>query len=187
MKTLLVGIFFLAGCSAAGESLDDSYTVVDGAEVSALTCPTTVLTPDDSLLNLATQVADRWQSAHGCPVEIADGGIPVYDWAYVFMNDEQTQVYDSDPQLQYNQLCGARRKDLNSPQQEIYLSTANDNCDTAEVLAHELGHIWAKPLTHARDGIGAGANDTGRTSWITPGTLEWVCEGLNCARFNPER
>jgi hypothetical protein len=182
----------LAGCSAAGDELQAVGMVLEPIAVpdtapSAIPCQETLLTPDAEIFAAAQAAAARWQQAHGCPVSIGEGGIPVHAWGFVFWAQDEQVIHPSDPQLQFKQLCGATRRQLNGENTEIFISTKQVGCDPESIIMHETAHLWGKPGTHADDGICAPGKSPESTPFITEASLSWVCEGLQCQTFNPER
>jgi hypothetical protein len=142
--------------------------------------------PVPELADAARVAADRWRTSTGCDVRLEPGGIPLVAWNRVFIGEGPEVVYGSDPQLERDEVCGATVQRPSGAVVGIYISMGEQRCSPSDSVVHELGHVMAKPGTHAEEGIGAPGGTPQQTPLISTSTLEWVCAESPCAAFQPE-
>jgi hypothetical protein len=193
--SILVGIILLAGCAAGGADPAPVFVVQEAQEVvveytgPAAPCGM-VLNPDEEIRSLVETSAQRLEAATGCPITFGPSGIPVHAWSYVFMDWEESRVYDYDPQLDRDQVCGMTVSGFDNAGQphanDIYISTKEPRCDLADTITHELGHVWGPPGSHAEQGVFAEGTSGLKTPEISENSLTWLCSRLECQAFKPE-
>ncbi len=187
-------LLLVCGCSAAGEDIEDDVVVnpdlvavevpYDADDRGTAPCGMQV-NPDLEILDFVLEAQERWFTATGCMIDIDPDGIPVHVLDHVFL-DEASGVHDTNPQLEYHEVCGVTRR-TGDGVLDIYVSwTDRGGCILSDVTAHELGHVWSPPSQHAESGVMASGKDPDRTPVIDANTLAWTCQKLDCQIFAPE-
>jgi hypothetical protein len=185
----LVLMLGLAACAQGAELEDPQLAgtlVLHAGEPEPSPCGM-AFDPDPELGDATEAAVARWCAATGCDVRVEAGGVPIRAQGFVFIGDGPEAVYDSDPQLERRQVCGATlTRAATGETVGIFVSTSEQRCDIRKTVMHETAHTMATPGTHATDGIGAEGGTPEQTNAVTSGTLEWVCERLPCSAFVPE-
>ncbi len=189
-------IFVALGCSAAGVDVDDDVVVnptveiVDvpySAEKDGIAPCGMQVNPDLEILDFVIEAQERWFAATGCMIEIDPDGIPLHALNHVFINEAQ-EVHDTNPDLEYREVCGVTRRITGDVVLDIYVSwTDHWGCKMVDSVAHELGHVWSPPHQHAESGIMAAGKDPAYSPLIDKNTLAWTCEKLDCQMLSPEQ
>lgn len=176
------------GC-AVGQPLDSPYILSTVANGPIIDEPSTkekpydnyfdscemAFAPDSDSMSFTLSAVDRWSEATGCDIYVAMWGLPV-----TMVN----QVYNEEGRP----AGGIAISSHGGVGKEIIISRNTQN--PYIVTAHEIGHILSLPL--AKDA--ARHTETGlmqpKVSFdmmIDEASLELICGGLDCKRFNPER
>jgi hypothetical protein len=144
--------------------------------------------PDPELAEATQLAATRWSAATGCHVRIEAGGIPVRALPQIFIADDEQVVYTDDPNGDRRLVCGVTQHRWDIGAFAIHVATDTPRCTRSidEVVAHEIGHAFGPPATHAEGGLCADSNSPHRTSVISESTLEWACSHTACSAFVPE-
>jgi hypothetical protein len=144
--------------------------------------------PDPELLAATEAAADRWAPATGCDVRVEAGGVPVRAMPRIFIADDEQVVHGDDPNGDRHLVCGVTQHRWDVGAWAIHVATDSPPCTRPldEVVAHEVGHAFGPPATHAEGGLSADSNAPRRTSLISDETLEWACSYTDCLAFAPE-
>jgi hypothetical protein len=188
----LVVVLAMAACAQGAELEDPQLAgpfVLHQAQAEPAPCGM-AFDPAPELLAATDAAAERWSAATGCDVRVEAGGLPVRAQGFIFAEELPnglTRLHAADPELRYHELCGATLwRDGGATAVGIVIGIANEGCDPAEGVAHEMGHRLAAKRGHSERGLMAGANETGRTGAIDESSLVWVCETLPCSTLTAE-
>lgn len=178
MRGLILALLGLAACEIKPPNYDLSNLVQQDISCDMAFDPMPELTE-------ATEIAaDRWSEATGCDVWVEAGGYPVNLWPHVFAFELPSGGYEVRPTNDSGDglsMCGGKINDA------IYISAGSSNCpDRETAVAHEIGHFFGRPGTHAATGLARARIEKGEAPLIDSATLEWACEVTPCRAFSPE-
>jgi hypothetical protein len=128
---------------------------------------------DPGLLPEAESAASRWSAATGCDIRVEAGGIPLR---------AEDRVFD-----QGKRVCGLSTWDeARTGVQAIEVAMVDLSCLPPYTVLHEMGHAIANIQAHTLSGVMAAASSKAKSTRIDAASLQLVCLGIACTRFQPE-